>query len=143
MSSPKIQSTLLDSKVTPADRILQLEKIQDGFTGYDAELRKDIRLVLVAEVPVAKTILSFTVGPQHTNRSANLHGSCTAAIFQIGALSALAVVARKGYWSNLGAGRSLRVTYLKPVEKGDGCCVTSEVVCAGKRMCKYHPMRKL
>jgi len=149
MLSSETQSTSFDRKINlgqptessrvlaPEDRIRQLEKLQESFTGYASELSKDIKFVLAIKTPVTKTIMSFTVGPQHTNRFANLHGSCTAAIFQIGTLSALALVARKGHWSNLGAGRSMRVTYLKPVEEGDGCWVSSEVVCVGKRMCKY------
>ena len=148
MFSSEIQSTPFNGKINlvqpaessrvlaPGDRIRQLEKLQESFTGYASELGKDVKFLLAIETPIAKTIMSFTVGPQHTNRFANLHGSCTAAIFQIGTLSALALVARKGHWSNLGAGRSMRVTYLKPVEEGDGCWVTSEVVCVGKRMCK-------
>lgn len=125
----------LSTSTAEAQIIAYLGSI-DSYHGYDFALVKDLSLVLAAELPIPKTMLSFTVQRRHTNRSTNLHGSCISAIFQISTLSALALVAKIGHWSNLGAGRSMRVTYLKPVEEGDSCWVKSEVVSVGKRMCK-------
>lgn len=84
----------------------------------------------------SKTLASFAVSRVHTNRFRNLHGACAAAILEAGCLSALAAAARPDFWETLGVGRSLRVVYLATAHEGERCWVESEVVKAGKRMCK-------
>jgi uncharacterized protein (TIGR00369 family) len=85
--------------------------------------------------PAGRTVFRFTVLPSHCNRLNNLHGGCTATIFDICTSTALAPIAKPGYWQYAGVSRGLSVTYLKPVPEGEKVLVESEVVSAGKRMC--------
>lgn len=64
----------------------------------------------------------------------NLHGGCTSTIFDACTTSALAPIARPGYWAFLGVSRTLNVTYIRPVPVGTEVLVESRVVHAGKRM---------
>jgi len=85
--------------------------------------------------PAGRTVFRLTVLPSHCNRLGNLHGGCTATIFDICTSTALAPIAKPGYWQYAGVSRGLSVTYLKPVPVGEKVLVDSEVVSAGKRMC--------
>jgi len=73
--------------------------------------------------------------PSHCNRLGNLHGGCTATIFDFCTTTALAPIVRPGYWQYAGVSRGLSVTYVRPVPEGEKVLVESEVVSAGKRMC--------
>jgi uncharacterized protein (TIGR00369 family) len=82
-----------------------------------------------------RTTFLYTVDASHCNRLGNLHGGCTATIFDICTTTALAPIAKPGYWQYAGVSRGLSVTYVKPVPEGESVLVESEVVSAGKRMC--------
>ena len=67
------------------------------------------------------------------NRLDSLHGGCTATVFDLCTTTALAPIAKPGYWDFASVSRTLNVTYLRPARAGERLLVISEVVHAGKR----------
>ncbi|OHW96589.1 thioesterase superfamily protein [Colletotrichum incanum] len=89
-------------------------------------------LVPRPEVPV--TTFLFTVQQEHTNRSSNLHGGCTATLFDYCTSVALYPIARTGRWQFLGVSRTLNCTYLRPVPCGTEILIECEVISVGKQL---------
>ncbi|AEO55467.1 hypothetical protein MYCTH_2299329 [Thermothelomyces thermophilus ATCC 42464] len=85
--------------------------------------------------PHPSVTFKFTVQPQHCNRLNNLHGGCTASLFDFCTSTVLAAVARPGYWSYLGVSRSLNTTYLRPAPVGSEVLIECEIVQIGQRLC--------
>ncbi|KAL2167766.1 hypothetical protein VTG60DRAFT_826 [Thermothelomyces hinnuleus] len=85
--------------------------------------------------PHPSVTFKFTVQPQHCNRLNNLHGGCTASLFDFCTSTVLAAVARPGYWSYLGVSRSLNTTYLRPAPAGSEVLIECEIVQIGQRLC--------
>jgi uncharacterized protein (TIGR00369 family) len=87
-------------------------------------------------------VFEFTVEASHTNRLGNLHGGCTATLFDICTTVALAPIAKPGFWAYAGVTRTLNVTYLRPMVEGEEIILECEVVHAGKRLCTIKGMMK-
>ncbi|KAL2153067.1 hypothetical protein VTH82DRAFT_4222 [Thermothelomyces myriococcoides] len=85
--------------------------------------------------PHPSATFKFTVQPQHCNRLNNIHGGCTASLFDFCTSVILAIVARPGYWSYLGVSRSLNTTYLRPAPAGSEVLIECEIVQIGQRLC--------
>lgn len=68
------------------------------------------------------------------NRSGNLHGGCTATIFDDCTTVPIVLVAREGAWQLGGVTRSLNVCYLKGVPIGEEVEIIAEVMNAGGRL---------
>ena len=64
----------------------------------------------------------------------NLHGGCTATIFDFTTTTALFPMSKPGFWEYAGVSRTLNVTYLKGVSVGEVCIIECEVVSIGKRL---------
>lgn len=96
----------------------------------------DLTLVSAAATPAGKSVFELKIKQEHTNRLQNLHGGCSATIFDICTTTALLPIAKPGFWAFAGVSRTLNVTYLKPVPTGEVVVIESEVVHAGKRLCK-------
>lgn len=94
-----------------------------------------VQLVSASSKPTGHVVFSFTVGAPHCNRLGNLHGGCTATLFDICTTVALAPIARPGFWVFAGVTRTLNVTYIRPIAEGEEIVIESEVVHAGKRLC--------
>ncbi|KAL2159790.1 hypothetical protein VTH06DRAFT_1923 [Thermothelomyces fergusii] len=88
-----------------------------------------------ADGPHPSATFRFTVQPQHCNRLNNLHGGCTASLFDFCTSTVLAAVARPGYWSYLGVSRSLNTTYLRPAPAGSEVVIECEILQIGRRLC--------
>ena len=95
-----------------------------------------MKLVSASSTPVGKSVFEMTIKEAHVNRLLNLHGGCAATIFDVCTTTALAPIAAPGFWAYAGVSRTLNVTYLRPIPKGEVVLVESEVVHAGKRLCK-------
>ncbi|AEO67047.1 uncharacterized protein THITE_110127 [Thermothielavioides terrestris NRRL 8126] len=78
---------------------------------------------------------SFTVERQHCNRLNNMHGGCTASLFDLCTSCVLALISRPGYWSFLGVSRTLNTTYLRPVPEGSAVLIECEITQVGQRLC--------
>jgi acyl-coenzyme A thioesterase 13 len=87
-----------------------------------------------AASPHPSIVFSFTVQPEHCNRLQNLHGGCSATLFDFCTTLPLALVNRPGFWQFLGVSRTLNVTYLRPVPVGAEVLLHCEIVHLGKRM---------
>lgn len=101
-----------------------------------------MRIISASHTPVGCSVFELTIKEVHTNRLLNLHGGCAATIFDICTTTALAPIAGPGYWAFAGVSRTLNVTYLRPVPMGETVLIESEVVHAGKRLCKFAAERK-
>ncbi|KAG9248471.1 putative acyl-coenzyme A thioesterase 13, partial [Calycina marina] len=97
-------------------------------------LKDQISLVSASANPAGTTTFSFTVQPEHCNRLGNLHGGCAATIFDVCTTTALAPIAKPGYWAYAGVSRTLNVTYIRPIAIGEEIVIESVVVHAGKRL---------
>ncbi|KAL2261140.1 hypothetical protein VTK26DRAFT_4652 [Humicola hyalothermophila] len=85
--------------------------------------------------PHPSVTFSFVVGAEHCNRLGNLHGGCTATLFDFCTSTPLALVARPGFWSFLGVTRTLNTTYLRPAPAGTEVRIHCEIVHVGQRLC--------
>ncbi|KAF4631876.1 hypothetical protein G7Y89_g6253 [Cudoniella acicularis] len=103
----------------------------DDEQGWGASLiHNDLRLVSASSNP-GRTVFSYTVKPSHCNRLGNLHGGCAATLFDICTTTALAPIAKEGFWAYAGVTRTLAVTYIRPVPAGDTVLIESEIPGSG------------
>lgn len=106
--------------------------------GHDRDLfRKHATLrsaALPPEVQYPTVVVRLKIDPSMANRVGNLHGGCTATIFDDITTVPLTLVAREGAWQMAGVTRSLSVTYLKGVPVGEEVDVVAEVLNAGGRL---------
>ncbi|KAK8108291.1 uncharacterized protein PG998_010304 [Apiospora kogelbergensis] len=72
--------------------------------------------------------------PVHANGNGNMHGGCTATLFDFCTSWPLHIIARPGFWQHLGVSRTLNCTYLRPVPIGAVIDIQCEVVQAGQKM---------
>ncbi|KAH8592937.1 HotDog domain-containing protein [Bisporella sp. PMI_857] len=136
-----------ESDMSLEDRVLALA----GFGSSDEEttkgwassvISKQLTLVSASAEPNGTSTFSFTVQEDHCNRLGNLHGGCTATIFDFCTTTALAPIARPGFWAYAGVSRTLAVTYLRPIPLGEEILIESTVVHAGKRLASIKGVMK-
>lgn len=94
-----------------------------------------VQLVSASAEPNGRAVFEFTVEESQCNRLGNLHGGCTATLFDICTTVSLAPIARPGFWAYAGVTRTLSLTYLRPMAQGEEIVLECEVVHAGKRLC--------
>ncbi|KAL1861672.1 hypothetical protein VTK73DRAFT_6980 [Phialemonium thermophilum] len=82
-----------------------------------------------------KVLFRHSVKPEHCNTLGNMHGGCTATLFDFCTSSVLALVSRPGFWAFLGVSRTLNVTYLRPAPCDETVVIECEIVQVGKKLC--------
>ena len=85
-------------------------------------------------MPHPKIEFAFTVQPTHCNRLGNLHGGCTATLFDYVTTMVLVQINRPDFWWWLGVSRTLNVTYLRPMPAEETFHIECELVHIGKRL---------
>ena len=96
-----------------------------------------------ASLPHPRITFRFVVQPVHCNALGNLHGGCTATIFDLCTSMPLGLVARPGFWQWMGVSRTLNVTYLRPVPAGSQVHVECEVLQVGRKLCTVRGVMRL
>jgi acyl-coenzyme A thioesterase 13 len=86
------------------------------------------------EGPHPRVVFSYTVQSGHCNRLGNLHGGCTATLFDFCTTMPIVLINKPGFWLYLGVSRTLNVTYLQPIPLGEEILVECELLSIGKRL---------
>lgn len=95
-----------------------------------------LELVSTTDHPAhPKVVFRHVVQPEHCNGLNNMHGGCTATLFDFCTSVALAPLSRQGHWAYLGVTRTLSTTYLRPAPCGGAVLIECEVVQLGKKLC--------
>lgn len=106
--------------------------------GHDKDLFRKFAVLksasLPPEVPYPTVVVRLKVDASMANRGGNLHGGCTATIFDDITTLPLVLVAREGAWQLAGVTRTLSVNYLKGVPIGEEVEIIAEVMNAGGRL---------
>ncbi|RFU28278.1 hypothetical protein B7463_g8053, partial [Scytalidium lignicola] len=135
-----------EEDVSPMARVQSLiegSSTAPKYQGWGSKLfTEDVKLISASDKPHGNAQFSYTVKQEHINRLGNLHGGCTATIFDFATTCALAPIAREGFWALVGVTRTLNVTYLRPVALGEEVVIECDVVHAGRRLCTLKGVMK-
>ncbi|KAK6350793.1 hypothetical protein TWF718_003979 [Orbilia javanica] len=107
---------------------------KDTSPTWGKSIYADLKAVRASLTPNASATFNFFIKDEYTNRSGNLHGGCTASIFDVATSMILVLVQKEGFWMRWGVSRTLNVSYLRPVPAGITVQVHCEVVSLGKRL---------
>lgn len=81
-----------------------------------------------------RCVFSYEVREEDTNGLGNLHGGCTATLFDFATTMPICLISAPGFWWHLGVSRTLNVTYLRPIPIGEKILIECEVMSIGKTM---------
>lgn len=81
-----------------------------------------------------KCVFSYTVQPENANPMGNLHGGCTATLFDFCTTLPICLINTPDFWWYLGVSRTLNVTYLRPMPIGEKIFIECELMSIGKTM---------
>ncbi|KAH7039835.1 HotDog domain-containing protein [Microdochium trichocladiopsis] len=87
-----------------------------------------------ADGPHPAVTLRFAVKPEHCNDLNNMHGGCTATLFDFATTMPIMLISKPGFWEYLGVSRTLNTTYLRPIPCGTSIIVEADILQIGKRM---------
>lgn len=81
-----------------------------------------------------KVVFSYSVPKDNQNRMGNMHGGCTASLFDFCTTMPLCLISKPGFWFYLGVSRTLNCTYLKPIPVGAKIFIECEITSIGKTL---------
>ncbi|KXJ96302.1 thioesterase family protein [Microdochium bolleyi] len=87
-----------------------------------------------AEGPHPSVTFRFTVHPEHCNAMNNMHGGCTATLFDFATTMPIMFLSKPGFWEYLGVSRTLNTTYLRPIPCGTAVLIETDILQIGRRM---------
>jgi uncharacterized protein (TIGR00369 family) len=82
-----------------------------------------------------RVVFRFKVQQEHANYLGNMHGGCTATLFDFLTSLSLAMICKPGFWSYYGVSRTLDTMYLRPVPCGETVLVECDITQAGQNLC--------
>lgn len=82
-----------------------------------------------------KVVFSYTVAKHNSNGIGNMHGGCTASLFDFATSIPLCLINKPGFWNYMGVSRTLNVSYLRPIPIGEKILVECEIMSVGKTLC--------
>lgn len=89
-----------------------------------------------------RVVYSYTVPKDNQNRMGNMHGGCTASLFDWCTTLPLCLMTKPGFWLFLGVSRTLNCTYLKPIPVGEKIFIECEIVSIGKTLATIRGVMK-
>lgn len=77
---------------------------------------------------------SYTCIQDNQNGMGNMHGGCTASLFDFCTSMPICMINTPDFWWYMGVSRTLNVTYLKPIPVGESIFIECELLSIGKTM---------
>lgn len=81
-----------------------------------------------------RCVFSYTVIQENQNGTGNMHGGCTATLFDFCTSMPVCLINSPDFWWYLGVSRTLSVTYLKPIPVGEKILIECEIMSIGKTL---------
>ena len=106
----------------------------NGYNGHDASILRGINVISASTAPLITVVSRISIIPDYCNGMGNLHGGATALIFDLCTTLPLSIIRKEGFWEMVGVTRTLNVSYMDAVEKGEEVEVTAEVIKVGKKL---------
>ncbi|PSS02094.1 HotDog domain-containing protein [Coniella lustricola] len=83
----------------------------------------------------ARVVFSYEVPRHNSNQSGNMHGGCTATLFDFATSMPLCLVSKPGFWFYMGVSRTLNVTYARAIPVGEKIFIECEIMSIGQTLC--------
>ncbi|KAK7947743.1 uncharacterized protein PG986_008629 [Apiospora aurea] len=131
----------MDPKATVEERVQKIKDYLEWGRGHPRDpkdwqtfIEPYLTVHSYATTPYPSITFRLATQPVHANGSGNLHGGCTATLYDFCTSWPLHIIAKPGFWQHLGVSRTLNCTYLRPIPIGTIVDIHCEVIQAGAKM---------